>query len=347
MTTEPITIVQTGGPCGGKSTVLSKIADRLENLGYRVYCAPEAATLLILAGADPRHMTPAEMLAFQSSVIQLQNALEIGIRKQAGLHSSLTGQRSVILLDRGIWDGAAYVKPDQWGSILQQNGVASIERDTRYDAVIHLVTAAIGAEHAYTLSNNKARRESLEEARGADHRTLQAWTGHPHLKIIGNETGFDEKVQKAIKEITNFLGEPEPIESERKFLVDVDLNTLRQSGLPQASSQVIQHYLHCETGELRVRRRGSGGQWAFTRTEKHEIPGRPEARRETEARISADEYWALLETHPKAPVIIKERTCIVYQNTYFELDHIERIGEDPLRVLEVETEETGKIIPPP
>ena len=30
-------------------------------------------------------------------------------------------------------------------------------RDQRYEAVVHLVTAAIGAERFYTLENNKAR----------------------------------------------------------------------------------------------------------------------------------------------------------------------------------------------
>jgi hypothetical protein len=34
----------------------------------------------------------------------------------------------------------------------------------RYDCVLHLVTAALGAEQYYTKDNNSARRESLAEA---------------------------------------------------------------------------------------------------------------------------------------------------------------------------------------
>jgi len=38
-------------------------------------------------------------------------------------------------------------------------------RENRYDAVLHLTTAAKGAESFYTKSNNAARRETIEEAR--------------------------------------------------------------------------------------------------------------------------------------------------------------------------------------
>lgn len=37
-------------------------------------------------------------------------------------------------------------------------------RDRRYDAVIHMVTAADGAEKYYTLANNEARYEDAKTA---------------------------------------------------------------------------------------------------------------------------------------------------------------------------------------
>jgi hypothetical protein len=54
-------------------------------------------------------------------------------------------------------------------------------RDQRYTAVLHLVTAANGAEPFYTLENNETRLESAEEARRLDDRVLRAWVGHPRL----------------------------------------------------------------------------------------------------------------------------------------------------------------------
>lgn len=38
----------------------------------------------------------------------------------------------------------------------------------RYDAIIHLVTAAIGAEKYYTTENNAVRSENLQQARDLD-----------------------------------------------------------------------------------------------------------------------------------------------------------------------------------
>ena len=50
---------------------------------------------------------------------------------------------SVILLDRGISDGAAYVDSDTWRGILQNCGLTVDEAMARYDCVVHLVTAAL------------------------------------------------------------------------------------------------------------------------------------------------------------------------------------------------------------
>lgn len=52
----------------------------------------------------------------------------------------------------------------------------------RYDAVIHLVSAAIGAEKYYTTENNAARTETIEEAQALDFRVLNAWVGHPTIR---------------------------------------------------------------------------------------------------------------------------------------------------------------------
>lgn len=45
----------------------------------------------------------------------------------------------------------------------------------RYDAVIHMVTAAIGAERFYTTENNSVRTETPEQARELDIKVLNAW----------------------------------------------------------------------------------------------------------------------------------------------------------------------------
>jgi nucleoside-triphosphatase THEP1 len=44
-------ILLTGGPCAGKTTSLAKLQNTLDNKGFRVYCVPEAATLMMKGGA--------------------------------------------------------------------------------------------------------------------------------------------------------------------------------------------------------------------------------------------------------------------------------------------------------
>ena len=46
-------------------------------------------------------------------------------------------------------------------------------RDNRYDQIIHMVTAASGAENFYQLANNTVRSESLEMARDLDGKAAQ------------------------------------------------------------------------------------------------------------------------------------------------------------------------------
>ncbi|MBR3349506.1 MAG: AAA family ATPase, partial [Solobacterium sp.] len=76
-----------------------------------------------------------------------------------------------------------------------------------YDAVFHLVTAAKGAEEFYTLENNAARYETIEEAVALDDRLIAAWTGHPHFRIIDNSMNFDKKLQNLLNEMLAVVGE--------------------------------------------------------------------------------------------------------------------------------------------
>lgn len=79
-----------------------------------------------------------------SNQLTLENTLEN--------YAKATQQKSVILCDRGIMDGSAYVSKEEWNKLLHEEGLnhlsASVER---YNAVFHLVTAADGASQHYTL----------------------------------------------------------------------------------------------------------------------------------------------------------------------------------------------------
>ena len=58
-------------------------------------------------------------------------------------------------------------------------------RDNRYDGVLHMVTAADGAQEFYGLSN-EARYEDASEATQKDKRIREAYMGHKNWHMIDN-----------------------------------------------------------------------------------------------------------------------------------------------------------------
>ena len=67
-------------------------------------------------------------------------------------------------------------------------------RDNRYDAVLHLVTAADGAEEFYG-KGTESRYESISGARIKDRRVQEAYMGHKNWARIENcHKSFDRKI---------------------------------------------------------------------------------------------------------------------------------------------------------
>lgn len=59
-------------------------------------------------------------------------------------------------------------------------------RDNRYDGVLHMVTAADGAQKFYAALSNEARYESTSEAINKDKKLREAYMGHKNWKMIDN-----------------------------------------------------------------------------------------------------------------------------------------------------------------
>lgn len=200
-------IVLTGGPCGGKTTALSYVSEELKKIGVKVFQVPEIATMFIAGGVPDIvniYKTDYEKyLEIEKRMISAQISLE---KEFYSLAEIFKDEKRIIIFDRGIMDMAAYMSREHFEKIINEIGLSSESIFANYDAVIHLVTAADGAENFYTTKNNKARVEgSLEEARLADKKTLEAWMGHPNLKVIDNSTDFENKMQRLMNEITELI----------------------------------------------------------------------------------------------------------------------------------------------
>ena len=232
----------------------------------------------------------------------------------------MTGDRILIVCDRGLLDNKVYVNNLEFRTLMRDMGLTETEIRDQYDAIFHLSTAAKGAESFYTLHNNSARTETPEEARELDDRLIEAWTGHPHLRIIDNSADFEGKMLKLLREISQFLGEPEPYEIERKFLIEYpDLEMLES--LPNCRRvDIMQTYLRSGSDEeIRVRQRGSEGSYIYYKTIKRNISG--VKRLVIEERLSKEKYLELLmQADPAYRPIRKTRYCLTYDNQSFEID---------------------------
>lgn len=323
-------IVLTGGPCAGKTTALARIVEHFSGMGYYVLTVPEAATLFSQSGVD--FLTANKPLFVESERQLMEFQLEMEDRLERIAERS--GQPSLIVCDRGTMDIRAYMRQEMWDSLLQSIDKTVVElRDARYAAVIHMSTAAKGAEKFYTLGNNAARSESPEQARAIDDRLMTVWTGHPHLRVIGNDCGFEEKINRVLKEIAHVLGVPQPIEIERKYLVELT------GEIPNSNvSEIKQTYLLPIDGqERRLRMRGENGHSVYFLTTKIRLAA--DRSYEHECQISENRYLELLrEANPAKRTVVKHRTCFLWKDQYFELNEFLEPKLDHL-MLEIEDAE--------
>src|SRR5574344_2200498 len=311
-------IVLTGGPCAGKTTALVRVIEHFSSLGFKVFTIPEVPTLFTQAGMD--YLTKNEGFFYEGekATLEIQLALEDKFRRMA----EEIKEPVIIVCDRGVMDISAYMQPEMWDKITNAVGVTTADlRDSRYDAVLHLVSAADGAEQFYTTSTNAQRleqktEEGLRVARELDKKVINAWTGHPHLRVINNHEDFINKLHRVLNEISNVLGIPQPIVEERKYIVEL---TGEIPGVIE--SEITQTYLVAEPGcEVRLRRRGWQGKYVYVHTTKKRISDTEKL--ETERPLTNNLYVSLLQqADPYRSTISKVRKSFIWKGQYFELDN--------------------------
>ncbi len=171
--------------------------------GYMVFCIPEMPTLLMKGGCQyPGTENKAMLIEFEVALLQAQLQMEDSFQRIA----KSTGHKYIIIADRGIMDIAAYMHPEDWTTTQESAGISECEILQRYDAVIHLVTAADGASDHYKFGNVTDdngvpvfRCEPPEVAVELDGKIKSAWSKHQKQVVIGNDVAsFQEKIDKVI-----------------------------------------------------------------------------------------------------------------------------------------------------
>ena len=304
-------IVLTGGPCAGKTTALVKIIEHFSSLGYKVFIIPEVPTLFSQAGMDYLTDNHAFFYEGEKATLEMQLALEDKFTRIAETITTPT----IIVCDRGTMDISAYMKPEMWDEITAGVGTCSEKLRARYDAVLHLVSAADGAEQFYTTANNAERTEGLELARELDKKVIQAWSEHPHIRVINNHENFDTKINRVIQEISNILEIPQQIVEERKYIV-----RLTEDIPDSIESEIIQTYLTSDPrSEVRLRRRTLNGVSVNVRTTKKTLANNAQV--VTERQIDNNLYESLMrQADPYRQSIHKIRKTFIWRGQFFELD---------------------------
>ena len=183
-----VIIAITGGPSGGKTTLIEALK---KEFGIKVKVVPEAASILY-KGGFPRVKSYEGFYHAQKAIYATQRELE---QLRCKTHPD-----ALIVCDRGSLDALAYW-PDTPESFFTTVNSNESEELARYNWVIHLDTAT---EPDYD-TTNEVRTESFSEAHLLNDKIKSSWKNHPQRIIITSENDFFSKMKKATLTIDAIL----------------------------------------------------------------------------------------------------------------------------------------------
>jgi len=179
-----VKIAITGGPSGGKTTLIEALK---KELGQKCAVVPEAASILY-RGGFPRFKESLGVIHAQKAIYYTQKELEDMVCELS--------QKPLIVCDRGSLDSAAYW-PESEGHFFKTINSSKEAEFARYDWVIHLDTA--GADFYDT--SNPIRTETYQEAWDLNAKIKHAWEGHPRRVVITHNEDFLSKMTTSLSVI--------------------------------------------------------------------------------------------------------------------------------------------------
>jgi hypothetical protein len=181
-------VVLTGGPGGGKTTLIRELAEDPATRGHFL-ALPEAVFVMRHFAISPQRQL------FQRVMVHLQMALEDGLDRPG------TGT---------TWE----------------------DHYRRYAGVIHLVTAADGAEDHYAHWPEAHRPEQIEDAIRLDGLLHRVWRDHPcYYRIDNAGRGWTEKPEEARQTLEHWVAIDLPCSDDKRAPGQKGrLETIRQRG---------------------------------------------------------------------------------------------------------------------
>jgi hypothetical protein len=317
------------GPCGGKTTGQARLCSFFETLGWKVLRVPETATVLLGGGIKFSELSDEQGMTFQEELLRTMMQIENTFFQIA----DYIDRDVLVICDRGTMDASAFISKTQWEEILSKNSLHEVDiRDTRYNQIIHMVSAANGAEPFYSVEDHSCRSEGLELARDLDSKAAQAWVGHPYFDVIDNSSDFETKVKRMIQTVCQRLGidvrdRLQTNAKKVKFLVQGPLPVDEEFPIQFQDFSVIHDYLRTNSDSIlqaRLRKRGVRNHWNYTYTVRRpELEGQAV---EVKTTLTARDYNMMLAQKDYHHVTVyKTRRCFLYNDQYFQMD----IYKDP------------------
>lgn len=143
---------------------------------------------------------------FQLEVLRAQLAAEAGLSIDPGA--------DLVLLDRGVFDGAGFIGLHGYRSILERVHVSEQEAVVRYDGIVFVRSAAtlFGATAIRRVVADE--RVFLEHIRDAESRLLDVVRSHENLEFVEAREDIDDKcraIAAAVKAVVmGAAGAPRP-----------------------------------------------------------------------------------------------------------------------------------------
>jgi len=184
---EKIKVVITGGPSGGKTTLVEILQ---KDFHTKLSIVPEAASILY-RGGFPRRPSAVGKIHAQRAICFVQRELEDLITEES--------KTDLLVCDRGSLDSIAYWPGDE-DDFFQSLRTTRETEFKRYQWVLHLDTADPNSFDG----DNPVRIENYKEAHELNAMIKEAWAGHPQRIIISNSENFMEKMSLG-KKIINLI----------------------------------------------------------------------------------------------------------------------------------------------
>lgn len=250
-----VSIVLTGGPCSGKSSILAVIRDRLRKRGMQVITVPEYATHFFANsdGFQVEWVGTQKEHGLQDVLLRFQMMQEDMFKEYGALNS----KPCVLICDRAVLDQKVFCSSNEvWESALRKNNVTERQLLDRYDMVMHLATCAKVGDYEWGPgSNNPGRYHSPEEAAKLDKTCEEVYHGHRQLRVVPHADKFQDKVEQVMKYLEDALAVDGLAGKRKRVSVNCSAEDIPEDELAQNQAFIVTSTYLDESMELSVQRR--------------------------------------------------------------------------------------------